>query len=54
MVLFQSVKSTFKQPTVERGTVQDEDIDYEWLPKETTTEFGKNLCFPWVCFQYYP
>jgi len=36
-----SVKSTFK-PTVERGTVQDEDIDYEWLPKETTTEFVKN------------
>lgn len=37
-----SVKSTFKQPTVERGTVQDEDIDYEWLPKETTTEFVKH------------
>jgi len=37
-----SVKSTFKQPTVERGTVQDADIDYEWLPKETTTEFVKN------------
>jgi len=37
-----SVKSTFKQPTVERGTVQDADIDYEWLPKETTTEFVKS------------
>jgi hypothetical protein len=23
------------------GTQQDADIDYEWLPKETTTEFGK-------------
>lgn len=22
------------------GTQQNTDIDYDWLPKETTTEFG--------------
>jgi len=31
------------KPTVEMGTQQNTDIDYDWLPKETTTEFsGKN------------
>ncbi|XP_031571169.1 translocon-associated protein subunit alpha-like [Actinia tenebrosa] len=30
------------KPAVEMGTQQDGDIDYEWLPKETTTEFVKN------------
>lgn len=32
-------KSSSRAPTVEMGTQQDTDIDYEWLPKETTTEF---------------
>ena len=29
------------KPVVEMGTQQNADIDYDWLPKETTTEFGK-------------
>ncbi|XP_032218470.1 translocon-associated protein subunit alpha [Nematostella vectensis] len=32
-------KSSSKAP-IEMGTQQDGDIDYEWLPKETTTEFA--------------
>lgn len=28
------------KPTIEMGTQQNADIDYDWLPKETTTEFS--------------
>lgn len=36
-------KKTATKPVVEMGTQQNTDIDYDWLPKETTTEFaGKN------------
>ncbi|CAB3983072.1 translocon-associated subunit alpha isoform X2 [Paramuricea clavata] len=30
------------KPYVEMGTQQKSDVDIDWLPKETTTEFGKN------------
>lgn len=30
------------KPFVEMGTQQNSDIDVDWLPKETTTDFGKN------------
>jgi hypothetical protein len=26
------------------GTQQKSDVDVDWLPKETTTEFGMILC----------
>ncbi|CAH3194442.1 unnamed protein product [Porites evermanni] len=36
-------KKPAPKPVVEMGTQQNTDIDYDWLPKETTTEFaGKN------------
>ena len=33
-------KKPAPKPVVEMGTQQNTDIDYDWLPKETTTEFG--------------
>lgn len=33
-------KKPAAKPVVEMGTQQNTDIDYDWLPKETTTEFG--------------
>lgn len=38
-------KKPASKPVIEMGTQQNADIDYDWLPKETTTEFGM-LCFP--------
>lgn len=36
-------KKPASKPVIEMGTQQNADIDYDWLPKETTTEFvGKN------------
>lgn len=36
-------KKPAAKPVIEMGTQQNTDIDYDWLPKETTTEFaGKN------------
>ena len=34
-------KKPTSKPVIEMGTQQNADIDYDWLPKETTTEFGK-------------
>lgn len=31
---------TATKPMIEMGTQQNTDIDYDWLPKETTTEFS--------------
>lgn len=28
------------KPVIEMGTQQNNGIDYDWLPKETTTHFG--------------
>ena len=39
--IFQKKKSA--KPYVEMGTQQKSDVDVDWLPKETTTEFGKIL-----------
>ena len=33
-------KKPAAKPVIEMGTQQNTDIDYDWLPKETTTEFG--------------
>ena len=33
-------KKPAAKPVIEMGTQQNADIDYDWLPKETTTEFG--------------
>mgnify|MGYP002804303089 FL=1 len=35
-------KKKSAKPYVEMGTQQKSDVDVDWLPKETTTEFGKN------------
>ncbi|EDO46015.1 predicted protein [Nematostella vectensis] len=35
-----SIKKSSSKAPIEMGTQQDGDIDYEWLPKETTTEFA--------------
>ncbi|XP_028391715.1 translocon-associated protein subunit alpha-like [Dendronephthya gigantea] len=35
-------KKKSAKPYVEMGTQQKSDVDMDWLPKETTTEFGKN------------
>ena len=41
--LFVQGKKSAVKPVIEMGTQQNTDIDYDWLPKETTTEFGKKL-----------
>ena len=38
-LLSQKKKPTVK-PVIEMGTQQNNGIDYDWLPKETTTHFG--------------
>eukprot|EP00794_Sanderia_malayensis_P018673 gene18673-20558_t len=35
-------KSSSKATPVEMGTQQRDDVDYGWLPKETTTDFNKS------------
>ncbi|XP_046843328.1 translocon-associated protein subunit alpha-like [Xenia sp. Carnegie-2017] len=35
-------KKKSSKPYVEMGTQHKSDVDIDWLPKETTTEFGKN------------
>ena len=41
----QGKKTMSKTAPVEMGTQQD-DVDYAWLPKETTTDFSKlDSCF---------
>ena len=38
----QGKKAAAKSDPVEMGTQQD-DVDYAWLPKETTTEFSEYI-----------
>ncbi|WP_395241785.1 hypothetical protein, partial [Salmonella sp. s51933] len=35
-------KKKASKPFIELGTQHNADIDVDWLPKETTTGFGKN------------
>jgi len=37
-----SKKNSSRKQTIERGTGQSDDVDFEWLPKETLREISRN------------
>jgi len=37
-----SKKTSSRKQTIERGTGQSDDVDFEWLPKETLREISRN------------
>jgi len=36
-----SKKTSSRKQTIERGTGQSDDVDFEWLPKETLREISR-------------
>jgi len=37
-----SKKVTTRKPTIERGTTESDDVDFEWIPKQTLREINRN------------
>lgn len=41
-----SKKSSSRKQTIERGTTDNDDVDFEWLPKQTQLEINRNQSSP--------